>query len=172
MTPNTSSDDTISSLGDALQQDATDVPTKPAHITHLTEEEYRQRVGQINMTRDWLKASMQKSLVLTRELAAGRRKQDIVRQPPVVKNKDPQKLAQVIEEAQNYLRGLSIDIDRQVIEEADSLDGKNGAGVSGHKRTASAASKLALNGASFEPVMAILDEAAAMAARMRNVAEQ
>ena len=148
------------------------MPVKPAHISHLTEEEYRERVDQINVTRDWLKTSMQKSLILTRELAGRRRKQDIARQPPVVKNKDSQKLAQVIEEAQNYLRGMSIDMDRQVIEDADGPDGKNGEGVSGHKRTGSAASKLALNGASFEPVIAILDEAAAMAARMRNEAGQ
>jgi len=120
------------------------------------------------MTRDWLKTSMQKSLLLTRELAARRRKQDIAKQPPVVKNKDSQKLAQVIEEAQNYLRVMSIDIDRQVIEDSDGLDGKNGEGVSGHKRTASAASKLALNGASLEPVIAMLGEAAAIAARTRN----
>lgn len=124
------------------------------------------------MTRDWLKTSMQKSLILTRELAARRRKQDIARQPPVVKNKDSQKLAQVIEEAQNYLRGMSIDMDRQVIEEADGRGASNEEGVSGHKRTGSSASKLALNGASFEPVMAILDEAAAMAARMRNEADR
>jgi len=148
------------------------VPIKPAHISHLTEEEYRERVDQINMTRDWLKTSMQKSLTLTRELAARRRKKDTARQPPVVKNKDSQKLAQVIEEAQNYLRGMSIDMDRQVIEEADGLNGMKLEGVSGHKRTGSAASKLALSGASFEPVIAILDEAAAMAARMRNEADQ
>jgi len=148
------------------------VPVKPAHISHLTEEEYRERVDQINVTRDWLKTSMQKSLILTRELAGRRRKQDIARQPPVVKNKDSQKLAQVIEEAQNYLRGMSIDMDRQVIEEAEGLDGMKVQSVSGHRRTGSAASKLALNGASLEPVMAILDEAAAMAARMRNEAGQ
>ena len=124
------------------------------------------------MTRGWLKTSMQKSLILTRELAARRRKQDIARQPPVVKNKDSQKLKQVIEEAQNYLRGMSIEMDRQVIEESDGLDGKKVEGASGHRRTGSAASKLALNGASLEPVMAILDEAAAMAARMRNEAGQ
>jgi len=108
-------------------------------------------------------------LILTRELAARRRKQDTARQPPVVKNKDSQELAQRIEEAQSKLRGLSIDMDGQVIEEdADDLDDKQAGSVSKHKRTGSAASRLALNGASLEPIMAILDEVAVMAARLRN----
>jgi hypothetical protein len=144
------------------------MPTKPAHINHLTEEEYRERVGQINMTRDWLKISMQKSLILTRELAARRRKQDLAKQPPVVKNKESQELVRLLDDAQNYLRGRSIDWDRKAID-GDILDGNIEESTSGHKRAGSAASKLALTGASLEPVIAILGD---VAARIRNQADK
>jgi hypothetical protein len=131
-TPTTTSDTTtILTLNLSSSRSKSDT-VKPAHLDYLTNDEYAERVAHINRMRSTLAPTMRKSLALTQERAAMRRKKDMEK---ANRGDDAWKeeVIKAITSVRHLYRGVGIDIDsvfvRESIEGGQEKNEKMGRGA-------------------------------------------